>query len=67
MGWFWELSRKRRGGVSGPDPIDHTNVMAWAQATRRTPDAFEVKCIMSLDDVFRAEALKAAEKRRPKS
>ena len=37
------------GGIS---PLTYTEVEAWARLTHRTPTAYEVEGLMTLDDVF---------------
>jgi hypothetical protein len=51
--WFWELSRTRRAGMAGPEPIGYADVDAWARLTDRRPTPAEVEALLSLDYVTR--------------
>jgi hypothetical protein len=52
--WFNDLDRVRAYTMSGPEPLNHTEIDAWARLTGRTPDALEVDALLMLDRVARS-------------
>jgi len=47
--WFCELAVARRFDDGMPQPIGHAELQAWAQFTRRMPNAWEVDLLRALD------------------
>jgi len=54
MRWFAELSRVRGASQFGPARIDYLDILAWSVLTGAAPNAFEVDCLLRLDDEFHA-------------
>ena len=59
-GLFTDLSRRRRAGFSGPDPIGWLELDAYARVTGEKLDPWEAEAITTLDDVY-LEAAGASE------
>ena len=58
-GWFWALS-PRRGRAFGLAPLTFADMAAWATLMREQPAPWEIEAIMAMDQVYLAEASKAA-------
>ncbi len=47
--WFNELGGRRTGHGAGPNPLSHTEVIAWATLREICPTPEEVQLLMRLD------------------
>ena len=52
--YFGKLHRRRGSGVNGPEPLDHSKVLAWASLMRVSLDPWEVDAILGVDDEYLA-------------
>jgi hypothetical protein len=53
--WFCELSGARTGSSGGPNPIQFSEIEAWARLTGRALAPRDVQAIALLDQAFFAE------------
>ena len=54
--WFCELSGGRGYSISGPLPLNYSEIQAWSQLTKTDPTAWEVQVLKAIDRVFITEA-----------
>ena len=54
--WFCELSGGRGYSMSGPLPLNYSEIQAWSQLTKTSPTVWEVQAIKAVDRVFIIEA-----------
>lgn len=47
--WYLELRAVQHSGLNGPEPINHTQLLAWQQNTGRSLAPWEVDAIIALD------------------
>jgi hypothetical protein len=59
---FYEISRRRRNGMSGPEPISFSEIQAWAFCYNIEPTPLQTEIICELDIIW----LRAWEKNNPK-
>jgi len=52
--WFGELAAARGEGMSGPAPLTHQDIAAWASLTHCDPAPHEVRALLALDAAWRA-------------
>jgi hypothetical protein len=54
--WFLELSGGRGYSMSGPLPLNYSEIQAWSQLTKTDPTVWEVQVLKAIDKVFIVEA-----------
>lgn len=63
--WFWDMSRDRKWGEAGPDPIGLAGIRLWSEMTGTTIRPEEVEIIRDMDDAYRsALAIERADQQR---
>lgn len=61
--WFWQISGRRKSGLSGAEPIGYAEIACWRDLMQCDPTAQEVRVLLDMDDAY-MDAL--AEERREK-
>jgi hypothetical protein len=56
--WFLDLSRTRRAGLAGPEPISYSEIEAYARSTRWPIEPRHVAVLRAMDDVWMEHARK---------
>lgn len=61
LGWFWDLSRGRGQGYSGPLPLAAQEVKAWADLSGVDLEPWEFRAIRMMDMSFLNSVAKVKE------
>jgi hypothetical protein len=56
--WFIELSNGRGYSEMGAQPLNYSEIKAWADLTHSDPTAWEISVIKSIDRTFLTEGMK---------
>lgn len=59
--WFLDLSRTRRAGFGGPEPISYAEIEAYARSTRWPIEPRHVALLRAMDDAWMEHARKRTE------
>ncbi|NGO50424.1 hypothetical protein G6N73_04385 [Mesorhizobium camelthorni] len=51
---FWRLRRRKGAGMSGREPIEWADLVAYLALTKTTLTPWEIEVIEDLDDLYRA-------------
>lgn len=49
---FLRLSNRRKAGLSGPEPINYSEIKAYAELTNRKFSSWEIDAITEIDNVY---------------